>query len=515
VQARVNLHNHYDVAVIGGGVHGAAMAWEASLTGANVCLLERDDFGAETSANSLKIIHGGLRYLQHLDVVRTREYAAEQARLMSWFPHLVTPLQCVMPTYSDWRRGRTAMRIGIALYGLLSGPRCLPRGAVWSKHLASERIEGGWQEDMTGAATWYDAQVYNSERLVLSYALSARSQGADIYNHMEVTNASNRLDRVELELTDRLDNSTYGLTASYVIDAAGGTGEVIPQSVPQAYSRAVNLVFSGSGFEMAQGLRLPGSDQFGGGRLLFLVPWRGTTMTGTWYFPDRKQAVISRNELEACLDDLQMAAPELHWSETNLSMVHVGRLPLTVSGDRLLEKPVVSIDPDRPRVTRVIGVKYSNARLLAQKVVTGLFGAKALAERKCYGAEFTDWQAFKSSAQNRWASELGDSTVTRLLANYGSNLDPVMAVGPSGGLKARVADSDLLVDEIAFVCQNEHAFTVADVLRRTGMGDRAKPEPALIEVCAHALAQRYGWDTQKISGEIVDVSKRYQRVVDG
>lgn len=92
-------NNYYDLLIIGGGIYGACLAWEATLGGLSVALVEKADFGAATSANSLKTIHGGLRYLQHADLKRMRESIHERTTLMRIAPHLVHPLPVLIPTY--------------------------------------------------------------------------------------------------------------------------------------------------------------------------------------------------------------------------------------------------------------------------------------------------------------------------------------------------------------------------------------------------------------------------------
>ncbi|GFP43640.1 glycerol-3-phosphate dehydrogenase [Candidatus Hakubella thermalkaliphila] len=101
----------YDLVIIGGGIYGACVAWEASRRGLSVALLEKSDFGQATSFNSQKIIHGGLRYLQHADFKRMRESIGARRRLMRIAPHLIHLLPCIMPTYGHLLQGKEIMRI--------------------------------------------------------------------------------------------------------------------------------------------------------------------------------------------------------------------------------------------------------------------------------------------------------------------------------------------------------------------------------------------------------------------
>ena len=105
----------YDLVVVGGGIYGAAVAWDAVGRGLRVCLIEKSDFSAGTSANSLKIIHGGLRYLQHADLRRMRESIREQRTLMRIAPHLVHPLPVLIPTYGHGIRGKEILSTAVFL----------------------------------------------------------------------------------------------------------------------------------------------------------------------------------------------------------------------------------------------------------------------------------------------------------------------------------------------------------------------------------------------------------------
>ena len=102
----------FDVVVIGGGIFGACAAWDAVLRGLSVALVERADFGGATSANSLKMVHGGIRYLQHGDLARVRESCAERSALLRIAPHLVQPLPIAIPTYGHGRHGKALLASG-------------------------------------------------------------------------------------------------------------------------------------------------------------------------------------------------------------------------------------------------------------------------------------------------------------------------------------------------------------------------------------------------------------------
>ena len=186
--------NVYDLLIVGGGIYGAGVARDASLRGLSVALVEKADFGCATSANSLKMIHGGLRYLQHGDFKRMRESIYDRRILMQIAPHLVHPLGVVVPTYGHGIKGKEVMTIALAINDIVSCDRNvgidphkhIPPGRTISKTECLQLLPGIDAKDLTGGAVFCDAQVYNSERLVLSFLRSAAQKNADLANYVEV-----------------------------------------------------------------------------------------------------------------------------------------------------------------------------------------------------------------------------------------------------------------------------------------------------------------------------------------
>src|SRR5690606_9348005 len=113
----------FDVLVVGGGIFGACAAWDASLRGLSVALVERTDFASGVSANSYKFVHGGIRYLQHADIRRLRQSCGERSALLRVAPHLVSPVPVAIPTYSSVRQGKALLGAGMLLYDLLTADR--------------------------------------------------------------------------------------------------------------------------------------------------------------------------------------------------------------------------------------------------------------------------------------------------------------------------------------------------------------------------------------------------------
>src|SRR5574338_600542 len=182
----------HDVIVVGGGIQGVWIAWDAALRGLSVALLERDDFGAATSANSLRIVHGGLRYLARGDLPRMRESIRERAALLRVAPSLVEPLPVLIPTVGAGTQSRMAMGAALRLNDLgsfdrnrgLRPDRRLPRGRLVAAD-ECRRLFPAFPPS-SGGALWYDARLSHPERLTLAIARAAAGRGAAVANYCRV-----------------------------------------------------------------------------------------------------------------------------------------------------------------------------------------------------------------------------------------------------------------------------------------------------------------------------------------
>src|SRR6187455_677460 len=176
----------FDVLVVGGGIYGLAIAYDAAQRGLSVALMERDDFGAGTSFNHLRTIHGGLRYLQSADINRARESVRERRTLARIAPHTLKPLPFALPLYRSLTRGKIALRAGFLLDRIVSVGRNagvseshrLPGGRVYGRSTAIHRFPGLKRQGLTGAAVWHDYVTTEPDRLTFSWALAAHENGA-------------------------------------------------------------------------------------------------------------------------------------------------------------------------------------------------------------------------------------------------------------------------------------------------------------------------------------------------
>ncbi len=182
----------FDILIVGAGIYGATIAWDAAARGLSVAIVDRGDFGGATSFNSLKTVHGGLRSLQRAAFADMREFIRERRALSRIAPHLVHPLPFVIPTYRHPMRNKPLMRVVMAVNDLIAFDR--NRQPDSSKHLPPGRVVSRAEclrlnpaiapDGVTGGVVWHDCQMYSADRLTLAFIASACRAGATAANHV-------------------------------------------------------------------------------------------------------------------------------------------------------------------------------------------------------------------------------------------------------------------------------------------------------------------------------------------
>jgi glycerol-3-phosphate dehydrogenase len=261
-----------DLLVIGGGIHGAAVARDAAGRGLKVMLAEKGDYACATSSASSKLIHGGLRYLEHGRLGLVRESLAERALLLKAAPHLVAPVRFLLPLYRWQKRQALTLRAGLALYDALSFGDGLPASGRLDDDDISQLPR--LRQDELNAVLHYCDCVVDDARLTLAVLLDARARGADILNRRAVTAIAPLADRYGVELDER--GHKRRVEARFIVNAAGpwvAQVDGICQAAPPA--RALRLV-RGSHVVLAMP-QPPQTDAYTlqdpEERVIFVIPW--------------------------------------------------------------------------------------------------------------------------------------------------------------------------------------------------------------------------------------------------
>lgn len=536
-------NTEFDLLVVGGGIYGATLAWDATLRGLKVALIEKGDFASGTSANSLKIIHGGLRYLQHADFVRMRESITERRILLKIAPHLVFPLPCVMPTFGHAIKGPEVMRVGLMMNDIFSADRNrgldkdhkLPNGKIWSKKKLLDTIPRVNRDDVNGGALWYDAHMRNSERLLLSFVHSAVEKGAVAANYVKADQLIVKNGRVVgVEATDQIDKKSFQINAKLTVSTLGpwinDMLEFRGDKKKIQFSTAINLVLNR---QLAQDVAFaaPTKSEFKdkdalinkGSRMLFFVPWRGRTIAGTAHKPflgDAENYRVSEEEIQDFLAEVNSALPDENITRDDISFVYAGLLPMAAvdeeTGDVTIEKHFKIIDHKKEDnldgLLSVLTVKYTTARGVSEvavdKAVEKLgFGSKKSLSRETpiWGGDMSSFDKFIADAMNRLNGVFSDTSKQHLLATYGSRYNEIIKLGQEDStlLQPICENSDVIKAEIIFGVRYEMAQTLPDMMmRRSELGTAEKASDAQMNAVADLMAAELNWSDERKKDEI-------------
>ena len=376
--------DHYDILVVGGGIYGACAAWDASLRGLRVALIDAGDFGGATSSNSLRTLHGGLRHLQRGDFPRMRESIRARRDWLRLAPHLTQTMRFVLPTFGRGLRGPAALRLALWVNDVVSLDRNsgiadthrLPAGRVWSPKLARAVLSGTRVSGCNGAASWYDGVCTNTERLLISVVDAAARSGARVANYVRASGLLRRGGAVAgVTARDELNGQEFEIRAEAVINAAGPwVGDWLgPSAPPQPLfvpSKAFNLVTRALPFREGVGLPVRPGETY------FVIPWNGRALVGTRHSRcpvETRSAAVTQDEVQDFLNDLNRVLGRYRLVGSDVIGVFSGLLPERVGNsgvDVELERaPRIVEHASAAGLFSVVGVKWTTARAVAEAVV--------------------------------------------------------------------------------------------------------------------------------------------------
>jgi glycerol-3-phosphate dehydrogenase len=372
-----------DVIVIGAGINGAGIARDAAMRGLTVLLIDKADIGSGKTSASTRLIHGGLRYLEHFEFGLVRESLRERETLLRIAPDLVKPLAITIPIYKRNERGRATIRAGMILYDLLSLRKSLPRHRMLSRAETLERLRGLNPEGLLASALYFDAQVEFPERLVAANVLAAREHGAEVFTHTPVTNLvveGDSLRGVEF-VTD--DDESHFAEAKIVINAAGPWVDRVLARVPIESPQLIggtkgsHIVVPPFSTAPANAVYLEAQSD---GRPIFIIPWNGDYLIGTTdarFEGDPDEARCEMWEIDYLLAETNLAFPEAHLAHDNVLFTYSGVRPLPRTTDKeeqsITRRHFIREHPHLRNLLSIVGGKLTTYRSLAEECVDLVF----------------------------------------------------------------------------------------------------------------------------------------------
>ncbi|MFZ2114743.1 MAG: glycerol-3-phosphate dehydrogenase/oxidase [Solirubrobacteraceae bacterium] len=553
--------NEFDLVVVGGGITGAGVALDAAARGYSVALVERADYASGTSSRSSKLVHGGLRYLQHFDLGLVREALLERQLMVALAPHLVHPLPLVVPAFDGARPDRL-MGVGLNLYDVMSVDRerlrtrrsrrnrgeqtargeqgagesggtatktaVLEQGESWSPE--RHRVISGEEvlellpamagREPTSGYLFYDCQT-DDARLVLTVLGEAERFGALCANRIDATALLERDGRAcGVYLCDQESGERFEVRAENVVNATGvWADELRPRELhdeaelPQIRpSRGTHITLRHEDLPLVAGAIVPA----GSGRTIFALPWLGRTLVGT-----------TDNDYEGSLAHVQPSEEDVHYllaavneffatdlTSQSLTGAYAGVRPLISTGDTKksvdISRKAELYETSSGMIT-ITGGKLTTWRRMAKMVVDRLVEREAR-DAPCRTAEIPLGQAV-AVEDLPLVQGLSEASKAALAARYGFGAHEVLALIADMPELARpiVAGLPDVMAEVVIAARREQARSVGDVLlRRTRLGllaarellaDASEAESSVRRVAA-LLAGELDWNAQRAAGEV-------------
>lgn len=531
------IDTDYQIVIIGGGIYGAALCWEATHRGIKALLVEQDDYACGASSNSLKTIHGGLRSLQSFNLSAVLKGIGERSIFLRIAPNYVKHLPCILPTTRSLMKSKLVVGMGLLLYNILCQTRALfsvddnniPNTRLLSGSEFLSRAPGVNPDDITGGALWYDAQVINTERLVLQFIKSAVKKGAVAINHAIAVkyNHDKPGGRHSILIRDQITGYERTVTGSVIVDCSSAWS-FIKHCLPApsrdknlTFLKSVNIITKKKIFDNAVGANAR-TVQTGNSRLYFFSPWRDCTMIGTWYstvenYPENN---FSLDDATACIDDINTVFSQKLLDIDDICNVHIGFLPAKKNQHNdafnldqdLLSKYRLKDWSDHPGMRDVYslqGTKYTLARYDAKQVIDTL--AKKM-KWKVTISQSDHLPIYQAAPTPVHVYSLSDEIVNHLMINYGADIDQLFSY-----IKENPKSTELIpgtqyhiMAEIYYVVFYEQALTLCDLLkRRLDTGDCAPPDLKTVHYCAKVMQRLLLWSDQAMQSQITEFYASY------
>ena len=521
---------NWDVIIIGAGINGTGIARDAAMRGLKVLLLEKEDISSGTSAWSSRLVHGGLRYLEYLEISLVRESLSERERLLKNAPHLVKPLQFAIPFYKQNRRGPLLFRMGMLAYDVLSFDKSLDHHHVLNNKQVFEKIGAINPDGLRGAAMYFDCQSEYAERLSVENALSAQEHGAVVINYAKVNRFVLEGNTVRgVEFTDLLEQKSYTVQAPVVINVGGPWVDEVLKGIGKPIKRLIGGT-KGSHFVIDP---FPGAPKTAiyyearsDGRAIMVLPWTGRYLIGStdlYYKDDLDYVRMDDDELDYLVKETNILFPSANLTPEKILYSYSGIRPLPYvegkSTAAVTRRHIIyDHSPEVKGLISIVGGKLTTFRNLAEQSVDLVYKKLGKPSPSCSthnlplpGAD-RNFEAFRR--QFLAQSGLPDDIARHLVDVYGIRAEEVLDLADrTPELKNRLSPTDPTIGaEVVFAFEKEMAETINDVfLRRSMTAYNSQVGFDALAPAAELAGRHLGWNAAKVQSEIADYQKYIER----
>lgn len=520
----------FDVIIIGAGINGSAVARDCAMRGLRTVVVDKGDIGAGTTSKSTRLIHGGLRYLEHFEVPLVRESLHERGALLRNAPHLVRPLHFLTPAYAEGTRRESVIRLGMLAYEVLSlGDHAPGHHQMLSPEETLRLAPGLAPDGLRGGALYYDAQAVYPERLALENALSAREHGALVLTYARADGFDVSADRVTaVHLTDGRTGRRRRLKGAVVINAAGPWADEALAGLPGDRPRLIGGT-KGSHLIVEP---FPGAPQAAvyteavDNRPYFIVPWAGNYLIGTTdehFDGDPDDVTATAAEIDYLIESTNQVIPAAGLSRRQVLWTYSGVRPLPyepgVPEANVTRKHLLHVDEQARNLITIVGGKLTTHRSLAARAVDlacDILGRKppacVTADQPLPGGRAADWDRFADGF--RQMSGLAADIAGHLLDVYGTRAPDVLGyAGDDERLRTRLPGTSALAAEVPFAFRAEQASTITDLcLRRTMIGVHGDLGLDALGAVQELVRTELGWDPGEAAAQASEYWHAVRRI---
>lgn len=513
-EERIRRSTTVDVLVIGGGVNGLAVAWSAALSGLSVLVVDKGDWGSGTSSWSSRLIHGGLKYLEKLDIRLVRESLSDREWLLRAAPHLVKPMPFLLPYFSGGNFPKIILRLGMVLYDILSLDKSLPWHRNYSKKAVLQKWPGIIGDRLRGGSVYYDAQIENSERLCIELMLAAREAGAITMNHCEVVGLRIENGRVTgANLHDHVSETNFTVDSRLVINVAGAWIDDVLSGTPVGEKTWIGGT---KGTHLAVAARENGPTtavyfESDDARPMLIIPWKDMYLLGS---TDKRISggfdtlSADQEEIDYILYEVNKIYPDWNLTEQDIHYWYTGVRPLPfVSAARTADisrrHEIHGHRGELEGLLTITGGKLTTFRALSthvMKKVGKVFNIKPVSISNSSFPGRPNHGSIQASVDS-------SARVERLDGLYGALADRIRDRAAKHGSLAEIIDPDTGITraEIQYAVTEEEAVTVADIVaRRVCVGLNSDLGESTLHAVARAYAELTGATEAEVAAQVQD-----------
>lgn len=487
----MSFNQAYDLAIIGGGINGVAIARDACLRGMKVILLEKEDFGSGASTKTSKLAHGGLRYLERFEYKLVKESLSERTLLLKNAPHLVKPLPFLIPVYEGDPYPLWKIRIGLFIYDFLAMGSETPRHRSLSSEEITEAFPQIRSHNLKGGCLYYDA-LMRDNRIIFDTLFSAQQAGVEALNYAKVTSLQKLEGKTQVNFRHEVSMAESTIYAKVVVNASGAWSNQFLDAEPfqTEPTKGVHLVIPQISSKFALLLRAPQD-----ARVFFLIPWENYSLLGTtdtFYEGNPDKVQTKPCDREYLIQALRSYFPGMpaHWPP--IISEFAGLRPLVKTEkkdpDSISRSHAIHVSPDG--LITLLGGKYTTHRKMAADtvdIVAEMLNVKHNSS--------TAFKPLRDAEDHHCQVGLPMESARHILENYGSGLGELLKIlkNPKEAIQVCSAHPHLM-GEITYCIKHENAKNLEDwFFRRTSIGYQECKGIKCVAKTAEKFAEQLGW----------------------